>query len=58
MASNANKKDRTKAAPKALECVCDSPYQDKRYGTNMRLHNPKADVGGTLWRCSVCGRER
>lgn len=34
-----------------LKCTCASLFQDKRYGTGMRLHN----AGKKLWRCTVCG---
>lgn len=39
--------------PQARPCVCTHPYQDARYGVNMRLHNPTKDG----WRCTVCNRE-
>ena len=58
MKSSPHNKDRSASPPKVLECVCGSSYQDKRYGKDMRLHNPKASTNGTLWRCTVCGRER
>ena len=58
MKSTPGHRDRTAARPQPKECVCASEYQDRRYGQNMRLHNPKADSNGTLWRCTVCGRER
>lgn len=46
--------DHTKKRPRALPCVCQHPYQDKRYGTGNRLHNPTKEGG---WRCTVCGRK-
>jgi len=38
---------------------CISPYQDKRYGKKIRVHN-KMDSGrqGEGWRCTVCGDEK
>ena len=39
-------------------CVCASPFQDKKYGKQMRVH---AERGGKNIdrppRCTVCGRE-
>ena len=36
------------------------PYQDKKYGYLMRVHNlAKAKQGnGHLWRCTVCNSEK
>ena len=45
-------KDFTKKEPKVLECVCEHPYQDKRYGKGKRLFNPMKKG----YRCTVCGR--
>jgi hypothetical protein len=39
---------------KILECVCNSDYQDSRYGKNKRVHNPNKDG----YKCTVCGRPR
>ena len=36
-------------------CTCDSEYQDKRYGTNRRVHN--LCNKGEKARCTVCGKE-
>lgn len=33
-------------------CTCDSPYQDKKYGKGLRVHNEKKDGGAV---CTVCG---
>ena len=38
-------------ATKILKCKCKHDYQDKRYGTDKRVHNET--VKG--WRCTVCG---
>ena len=38
-----------------LECICSSEYQDKRYGRNMRVHNPKKEK---KYACTVCGKMR
>lgn len=42
---------------KEIKCKCVSEYQDKRYGTGMRVHNAKKSTekskGG--FRCTVCG---
>lgn len=34
-------------------CTCANAWQDREYGSNMRVHN--ARKGG--WRCTVCSRE-
>ena len=40
---------------KIEKCVCASKYQDKAYGTGLRVHNVgKKKEGGTLLRCTVC----
>ena len=36
-------------------CTCDNEYQDKRYGTNRRVHN--LCNKGEKARCTVCGKE-
>ncbi len=35
-------------------CKCVHPYQDKKYGKKIRIHN-KTTKG---WRCTVCGNEK
>ena len=40
---------------KKIECTCEHPYQDKKYGKNKRAMNPCKK--GEAYRCSVCGRE-
>jgi len=40
-------------------CVCESKFQDQRYGKGQRVHNPlKSTKTGDKWRCTVCGRGR
>lgn len=39
---------------KKLKCDCYNPFQDKRYGAQMRIHN-KTIKG---WRCTVCGKDK
>jgi hypothetical protein len=34
------------------KCGCASAYQDKRYGSGIRVHNAKKDGTGV---CTVCG---
>lgn len=51
------------SGPKATAhkvCSCISPFQDKRYGTRVRVHNriARTVTRGTQWRCTVCGKER
>lgn len=43
---------------KTAGCNCNSEYQDKQYGSGIRLHNHTQKNMATLWRCTVCGRER
>ena len=42
--------------PVTRRCSCVSPYQDDRYGSGQRLHNP-CEKGMRL-RCSVCNHEQ
>ncbi len=35
------------------ECSCKNEYQDKKYGKNLRVMNPKK----AGHRCTVCGKE-
>lgn len=41
----------------AIKCNCKHEYQDKRYGTNMRVMTPKLKVQGKPqeFTCTVCG---
>jgi hypothetical protein len=36
-------------------CVCEHPFQDRRYGAHMRVANVSGD--GKKYRCTVCGKE-
>ena len=36
-------------------CICNSEYQDKRYGAGLRAHNLCKE--GEKARCTVCGKE-
>ena len=38
---------------RVLRCTCQHPFQDERYGINLRIHNAtrKPRPG---WRCTVC----
>lgn len=38
---------------RVMQCTCRHPFQDERYGQNMRVHNAmrKPRPG---WRCTVC----
>lgn len=38
---------------RVMQCTCRHPFQDERYGINMRVHNAmrKPRPG---WRCTVC----
>jgi predicted SprT family Zn-dependent metalloprotease len=35
-----------------IKCDCDSDFQDKRYGQNVRVGNKMAN--GNVYRCAVC----
>lgn len=43
-------------------CTCKHEYQDKRYGEQMRVHNPgpksKGSTGKQAWICTVCGAKK
>lgn len=43
-----------------LQCKCEHPYQDKRYGEGMRVFNyaPAKGQKPNRYRCSICGQER
>jgi len=43
---------------KRIRCRCHSPFQDKRHGTGIRVHNKMGKSGGQWWRCAVCGMEK
>ncbi len=33
-------------------------FQDERYGHNMRVHNKFPQGDATMWRCTICNKER
>ncbi len=37
-------------------CTCEHVFQDKTYGSGMRVFNRKGRKEKAGWRCSVCGR--
>lgn len=39
---------------KRTPCSCDHPYQDRRYGKGVRIHNRTTDS----YRCTVCGKKK
>lgn len=41
------------------ECVCESAYQDKKYGKSQRVHNVGKGKDGKSSKktCTVCGRK-
>jgi uridine phosphorylase len=44
-----------------IKCNCSHVYQDKQYGTGMRVHNPMKtpDKGRPQeYTCTVCGKTR
>ncbi len=44
---------------KVIFCGCVSPYQDKKYGKQMRLFNQCAGTATTkAWRCTVCDNKK
>lgn len=41
---------------KIIYCGCENDYQDKKYGKNMRVHNPCSESSKPIGhRCTVCG---
>ena len=51
----------SKHETKIKECdgaLCESDYQDARYGKGRRLHNPCPRTDGSVgYRCTVCAKE-
>jgi hypothetical protein len=43
---------------KVIPCDCESEYQDKVYGKQLRLHNQtiKKPTSSGGWACTVCGK--
>jgi hypothetical protein len=46
------------SSPKIIACTCDHAFQDERYGSRQRVHNPCARKTGpgVNHRCTVCGK--
>lgn len=42
----------TGKSPRVMPCACKHEFQDSRYGSGKRLHNPRKS---DKWACSVCG---
>ena len=59
MTKTTNTKGKHTATPdKAGKCDCKHTYQDGRYGAGNRLHHARGSATGTIWACTVCGREK
>jgi hypothetical protein len=43
---------------KIMPCSCLSDFQDKTYGKNLRLFNQTRKSNSTVYRCTVCGKEK
>ncbi len=43
---------------RVLPCSCQHDFQDKKYGKGKRLMNLTIKRNPTVWRCTVCGKER
>ena len=45
-----------------MPCNCRNAFQDRTYGTHLRVHNPckyqKSGEVGSGARCTVCGTEK
>jgi len=39
------------------KCICQSTYQDKKYGKGNRVFNHLSKKNVYDWRCTVCKRE-
>ena len=46
-------KNLNKSGTSILRCTCEHPFQDRVYGTGMRVHNNMGAQGGGA-RCTVC----
>jgi hypothetical protein len=42
---------------RVMQCTCKHPFQDERYGINMRVHNARRKPRPG-WRCTVCLKEK
>ena len=50
------KKSTAKFGTVIKSCTCNNNYQDKAYGTSMRVHNLCAK--GEKARCTICKKEK
>lgn len=42
---------------KIARCLCESAYQDRKYGAQMRVYNQTGATGkASGWRCTVCAK--
>lgn len=41
-----------------MQCTCESPFQDKRYGKKIRVHNESKDGSDVAWTCTVCDKKK
>lgn len=48
----------TRIEQRILTCSCRSAFQDKRYGLDKRVHNPRYGKSEGQFRCTVCGNVR
>ena len=39
-----------------MQCSCQHPFQDQRYGSSQRVHNHTTNPIG--WRCVICGKHK
>ena len=39
-----------------MQCNCQHPFQDQRYGLGQRVHNHTESPAG--WRCTVCNKNK
>ena len=42
---------------RVMQCACKHPFQDERYGINLRVHNARRKPRPG-WRCTVCLNEK
>jgi hypothetical protein len=43
---------------KVMPCSCESNFQDRIYGKNMRVFNQTRKNNDRTYRCTVCGKEK
>ena len=39
-----------------MQCSCQHPFQDQRYGPSQRVHNHTTTPAG--WRCTICSKHK